>query len=133
MPLEVFIRDKGLISDVKTPTLFDNMFNSYSKIDLLKSGDNVLLDIKGTSFNIMGDYKIGQYVIREMIFENIDTYERFSKDLGYVDNANTGVNKISLRVPDGKDKTRAWFNRKINITDLNIGRYVIYIGLKLVQ
>lgn len=130
MPLEVFIRDKGLISDVKTPTLFDNMFNSYSKIDLLKSGDNVLLDIKGTSFNIMGDYKIGQYVIREMIFENIDTYERFSKDLGYVDNANTGVNKISLRVPDGKDKTRAWFNRKINITDLNIGRYVIYIRTK---
>ncbi len=130
MPLELFVRDNGLISDATPPTPFDNMFNSYSRIDLLKNNDSVLLDIRGNSFSINGDYRTNQNIIRNIIFENTITRERFVKNLGYVDNANVGTNRITLRVPDGKDKTRAWFDNKVNLDDLNVGRYIIYIKTK---
>ena len=42
----------------------------------------------------------------------------------YIDN---GEYKITLLVPDNKDKTRAWFSNKIDISNLEKGTYAIYI------
>lgn len=130
IPLEIFIRDQGLISSVSPPTMFDNMFNSYQRLNLIQNNDQIMLDLKGYSFNIMGEYGIDKNIIRNIVFEEVSTYERFTKTLGYVDNANIGNQRITLRLSDGKDKTRAWFDNKVNITDLPIGHYVIYIRTK---
>jgi beta-N-acetylglucosaminidase/N-acetylmuramoyl-L-alanine amidase len=120
--LEIFIRDNGLISNVPAPTR-DNMLNSYSSIDF----NNNNLNIKGTSFNIKGNYATDQTVERKIILENTTTYERYEFASNYIDN---GDYKIVLRVPDGFDKTRAWFNSSIDVTTLPEGRYAIYIKTK---
>lgn len=119
VPIELFIRDKGLISSENTPTK-DNMFNQYQDIEL-KDGK---LNISGSSFNVGGNYSKDTNVTRKIIFENIKTYERFEYDLGYIDN---GEYKITLVVPDNLDKTRGWFKNSIDLSELEKGTYAIYI------
>lgn len=119
IPVELFIRNNGLISDKLTPTK-DNMINQYENISL---EDNSLI-ISGSSFNVGGDYSTTTEVKRNIIFENIKTFERKEFDLGYIDN---GTYQITLIVPDKLDKTRAWFNNKIDISSLEKGTYAIYI------
>lgn len=119
VPIELFIRDEGLISSENTPTS-DNMFNQYQDIEL-KDGK---LNISGSSFNVGGDYSKNVEVDRKIIFENIKTFERFEYDLGYIDD---GDYKITLIVPDNLDKTRAWFKNSIDLSLLEKGTYAIYI------
>lgn len=119
IPIELFVRDDGLISNKNTPTS-DNMINQYQDIKL-EDGNLV---ISGSSFNVGGDYSKSTDVKREIVFENTKTYERYTSNLGYIDN---GEYQITLLVPDNKDKTRAWFNNKIDISNLEKGKYAIYI------
>lgn len=122
IPIELFIRNNGLINDKVTPTS-DNMINQYQSISL----ENGLLKLYGSSFNVGGNYNTSVNVERNIIFENITTFERYKFDLGYIDN---GEYKITLLVPDNLDKTRAWFNKSIDISNLNKGTYAIYIETK---
>lgn len=122
IPIELFVRNNGLINDKVTPTS-DNMINQYQSISL----ENGLLKLYGSSFNVGGNYNTSVNVERNIIFENITTFERYKFDLGYIDN---GEYKITLLVPDNLDKTRAWFNKSIDISNLNKGTYAIYIETK---
>ena len=99
------------------------MINQYQSISL----ENGLLKLYGSSFNVGGNYNTSVNVERNIIFENITTFERYKFDLGYIDN---GEYKITLLVPDNLDKTRAWFNKSIDISNLNKGTYAIYIETK---
>jgi len=122
IPIELFIRDNGLINDEITPTK-DNMFNQYESIEIK---DNKL-NISGSSFNVGGNYSKSTNVSRKIIFENIKTYERFEYDLGYIDN---GPYQITLLVTDNLDKTRGWFSNSIDLSELKSGKYAIYIETK---
>ena len=122
VPIELFIRDKGLISGENAPTS-DNMFNQYQDIEL-KEGK---LNISGSSFNVGGNYSKDTNVERKIIFENTKTYERFEFDLGYIDD---GEYPITLVVPDNLDKTRAWFRNSVDLSTLEKGTYAIYIHTK---
>ncbi len=119
IPIELFVRDEGLISNKNTPTK-DNMINQYQDIKL----ENGNLVISGSSFNVGGDYSKNAKVERKIVFEDTKTFKRSAYDLGYIDN---GEYKITLLVPDNKDKTRAWFSNKIDISNLEKGTYAIYI------
>ena len=119
IPIELFVRDNGLINSSNTPTS-DNMINQYQTLSL----SDGKLKIYGSSFNVGGDYSTSKNVVRNIIFENIKTFDRYKYDLGYIDN---GEYKISLIVPDNYDKTRAWFNKEIDISGLDKGEYAIYI------
>ena len=119
IPIELFVRDEGLISNKNTPTK-DNMINQYQDIKL----ENGNLVISGSSFNVGGDYSKNAKVERKIVFEDTKTFKRSTYDLGYIDN---GEYKITLLVPDNKDKTRAWFSNKIDISNLEKGTYAIYI------
>ena len=119
IPIELFIRDEGLISDSITPTI-DNMFNQYESIEI-KNGK---LSINGSSFNVGGDYSKNKEVKRTIVFENTKTYKRYEYDLGYVDD---GLYPITLIVSDKLDKTRAWFKNNIDLKELEKGNYAIYI------
>lgn len=122
VPIELFIRDKGLISGENAPTS-DNMFNQYQDIEL-KDGK---LNISGSSFNVGGNYSKDTNVERKIVFENIKTFERFEFDLGYIDD---GEYPITLVVPDNLDKTRAWFRNSVDLSTLEKGTYAIYIHTK---
>ena len=63
VPIELFIRDKGLISNENAPTS-DNMFNQYQDIEL----SDGKLNISGSSFNVGGDYGEDIEVERKIIF-----------------------------------------------------------------
>ena len=119
VPIELSIRDSGNITNIDNPTN-DNMFNDYVNIDLK---DNKLY-IKGTSYNVNGDYSKSQDIKRQIILENTNTYKRTSYDVGYIDN---GDYEVTLRVPDNKSKIRAWFDASLDISKLEKGTYLIYI------
>lgn len=122
VPIELFIRDEGLISNENAPTL-DNMFNQYQDIELKDKN----LFITGSSFNVGGNYSKDSKVERTIIFENTTTFDRFEYNLGYIDD---GEYPITLVVPDNLDKTRAWFKNTIDLSELEIGTYAIYIHTK---
>ena len=122
VPVEMTIRNNGLMSFLNPPT-FDDMYN-YSRLTEFKDGK---LRIRGCSFNVGGDYSKNKKVERKLIFENQETFERKEFDIGYIDN---GDYIIRLNIPDGKDKTRAWFDTLIDVKDLPKGIYSIYIRTK---
>ena len=126
IPLELFIRDNGLLSDVLTPT-DDNMFNQYYSIEL-KDG---YLNLVGTSHNVGGNYSNDSKIDREIIITNIDTLEE--KIRTKTDLLENKPYSVSLRVSDNLDKTNAWYKANIDISNLEKGKYVIYIKTKVTE
>ena len=117
-PMILEVRENLISYD--EPTSMDPMYNYFNELKL--DGDN--LTITGTSHSILVNYSKNDNVKREIIFENLATYERTSYDLSYIDN---GPYKIELPVTDNKDKTRAWFKKTINLKDLKKGKYSVII------
>jgi len=122
MPLELYVRDNNLITNYKTSVLY-NMYNQYYKI----SFDGSKMNLRGTSHSYQGNYSLKSNVTREVIFENIETFERIKYDLGSITN---GDYKVSLAVDDGFDKTKAWYDKTIDISSLESGTYSIIIRTK---
>jgi len=116
-PLEVIIRDDGLISTGETKHS-SNMYNSYNTISM----SNGSLNITGYSFNINGDYKTS--VKRYLVLENIETEKKYTFDIG-----STKGNNIALNVDDGMNRSYAWFDttNKINLSSIEKGNYIVYI------
>jgi len=123
MPLELFVRNEGLISNASKSILY-NMYNQYYSMNFSGSKFN----LKGVSHSIGGNYGSGQTVTRELVIENIATLERV-KSISIGSTTDKDYN-VTLKVPDGYDKTRAWYNANIDISDLDKGTYAIYIRTK---
>lgn len=122
VPIELSIRDNGNITNVNNPTN-DNMFNDYVNIGF----ENNNLFIRGTSYNVGGNYSDSINVERQIILENTSTFDRKTYDVGFIDN---GDYEVTLRVPDNLSKKRSWFDAKVDISTLEKGTYVIYIRTK---
>ena len=118
-PMLVTIRDNGLLSYTE-PTSFDPTYNFFNEIKL----NNNTLSILGTSHSIGVNYSKNDNIKRELIFENKDTLEKITYDVGYIDD---GPYNIELPVSDHKDKTRAWFRKDIDLSILPSGNYIIYV------
>ncbi len=119
VPMEFFIRNQVVASKNNDP--LDNMMTGYSSI----SFEGNSLKIRGFAHNVNGNYAIGETVTRTMVLENIETYKTISNSIATITN---GDYLISLRVSDGFDKTKAWFEGTIDISSLEKGTYVIYIA-----
>ena len=123
MGIEIYVRDYELIASAEKPTI-DNMYNQVYSINF----NNNILSIKGTSHNVKGDYSTKQNVERWIYVENVETKKIvLQQSIGSITN---GPYKVSLRVSDNLDKTRAWYDAKIDISSLEKGKYVIYIRTK---
>lgn len=122
VPLEVRVRDEGLISKELPPTI-DTMYNSFEKLEFVGNS----LHIRGTSHSVGVDYGKNSTVNRSLIFENISNFKRYTYDIGSI---TSGDYVVSLRVSDNKDKTKAWFDTKIDLSSLPKGVYAIYIYTK---
>ena len=70
------------------------------------------------------DLSTNKKVERTLIFENKESYERHEYDLGSITN---GLYKVALPESDNLDKTRAWYDATIDITNIPKGKYKLYI------
>ncbi len=118
-PIVVAIRSDGLLS-YEEPTSLDPMYNFFNELKL----DGNKLTIDGTSHSVSVSYSKNDNVSRSLILENTETFKRYTFDLGYIDN---GPYQVTLAVPDNKDKTRAWFKKTIDLSQVEKGNYAIYI------
>lgn len=120
VPLELIVRETGLVAKKNNPTI-DNMYNQLYSMKL----DGNSLNILASSHNVNGDYGQSADVKRYLMFENIETNETYLlTDVGYITN---GPYKIKLKVSDGFDKTKAWYNASIDISSLPVGTYSIIV------
>lgn len=124
MPLELFIRDGGLLSDVITPTE-DNMFNQYYSVKL----NDGYLNLVGTSHNVGGNYSKTSNIDRDIVITNSKTME--NKIRVKAELLEDKPYSVSLRVSDNLDKTNAWYKSKIDISNLENGVYIIYVKTKV--
>lgn len=118
VPMEFFVRDKEI--GLKNNNPIDNMITGYSSI----SFEGTELKIRGFAHNVGGNYGLAAPVSRSIILENTSTFQTLKQPITTITN---GDYIISLRVPDGYDKTKAWFEGSIDIRNLEKGIYVIYI------
>lgn len=124
IPIEFIIRDTNL---GEKETSYD--VNQYSLFEKL-SFENSKLHIIAASYSVGLDMRLSNTMLaRELIFENIDTFEQKRFNVGSI---TTPIYPISLVRADkfGKTKDRAWFDKVIDISDLEKGTYAIYISAK---
>ena len=121
-PLIFSIRD-SLIS-LDEPNTVDPMYNFFNSFSLSSN----TLKIKGTSHNIGVSYGLSDEIERKIVFENMDNFSLYEMDLGSIDN---GDYPITLSVSDNCDKTRAWYDKSIDLKELPVGKYIVYIKNKV--
>ena len=117
-PIELTIRDEVLAN--KTATSKYNQFDTYAKFEFVDE----LLYLRGLSYSYGMDLSKNASVTRKIIFENMETFETYRYDLGSI---TTGEYEAILPVDDKLDKTKAWYDKKIDISNIPKGKYVIYI------
>ena len=118
-PIEFIVRDEKLAD--KTVGSYYNQFDNY--IDFNFTNEKKL-HLRGMSYSYGMNLSKGSNVTRKIIFENQDTYETYVKNLGSVTD---GDYTAPLPVSDGFDKTRAWYDNNLDISDIPEGNYTIYI------
>lgn len=102
----------------------DSLYNQYTQYRTFAIENNKL-HIKGTAYSMGMNLSTSQKVTREIIFENQDNYKTYSYDLGSITN---GLYEVGSALNDGLDKTRAWFDKTIDISNIPVGTYTIYIA-----
>ena len=118
-PIELLIRGNDFVK--KTAGTYYNQFDKYTKFEF--TSDNKL-HLKGVSYSYGANLSGNSNISRKIIFENTDNYKIYTKDLGSITNGNYNV---VLPESDNLDKTRAWYDSNIDLSDLPKGHYIIYI------
>lgn len=119
IPLELVVRSEPIAK--KTANSAYNIYNQYRKLEFV---DNKL-HLKGTSYSYGMDLSIIAKVERTIIFENTNTYQKYSYNLGSITD---GLFKVGLTLEDNLAKDRAWFDSNIDISNIPKGNYAIYIS-----
>ena len=104
----------------KTASSIYNQYNQYRTLEFTMNQ----LHIKGTSYSYGMDLSESKTVTRKIVFENTSTYEQYEYNLGSITN---GLYAVGTTLGDNLDKTRAWFDQTIDISNLPKGNYAIYI------
>ena len=117
----LYIRDETIPS--KTVGSYYNQYDVWRVFEFV---DNKL-HLKGASYSYGMDLASSKEISRTLIFENKDTYETYKYDIGSITN---GLYKVALPVSDNLDKTRAWYDATIDISQLPKGEYKIYMTTK---
>ncbi|MBQ3511992.1 MAG: DUF5011 domain-containing protein [Bacilli bacterium] len=116
--VELKVRDEAIAD--KNSSYIYNQYTKYTKFEF---SDDYLY-IRGNSYSYGMDLSKSINVIRNIVFENKSTYKKYTKSL---DSIIDGNYQVFLPVDDKLDKTKAWFDKKIDISDIPVGEYVIYI------
>ena len=121
--VELIIRDEEI--GKKTTSALSNQ---YGQLEELKFNSNQQLYLYGNAFSSGSNLSANATVKRSIIFENTSNYKRTEYSLGsIVGRAENGQYEVKLPSPDHLDKSRAWYQKSIDISNLEQGRYAIYI------
>jgi len=120
-PIEFIVRSKALAT--KTADTYYNQFDKYTKFEF----DENNLHLKGLTYSYGIDLSESANIERKIIFENKENYKAYTKDLGSITNGNY---EAILPENDNLSKTRAWYDAKIDLSDIPKGSYIIYITTK---
>lgn len=120
IPVNLIIR-KDKIGNKETST--EN--NQYSYIETIEINDSNL-HIRGASYSVNVDMRTTAKVSRKIIFENINTFKKYSFDLGVLDKGTFDINLVASD-KFGKVKNKAWYDNKLDISIIPEGKYAIYI------
>lgn len=112
------VRDK-LYTTSEAPTS-RNMVNGYEEV-LFK---NNKLYLYGYSYDINGVYDKQSSITRKLLLENTTTYNQTTLDLG------SAKGPFTIETLDKKDKTYAWFEKELDISNLEKGTYTLLIYTK---
>lgn len=112
------VRDK-LYTTSEAPTS-RNMVNGYEEV-LFK---NNKLYLYGYSYDINGVYDKQSSITRKLVLENTTTYNQTTLDLG------SAKGPFTIETLDKKDKTYAWFEKELDISNLEKGTYTLLIYTK---
>lgn len=121
IPLELIVRSEKISE--KTATSTYNQYNQYRALEFIDKK----LHLKGTSYSYGMNLASSSKVERTLIFENVSNYKKYKYDLGSITN---GMYKVGATLNDNLDKTRAWFDSNIDISNIPKGKYAIYISNK---
>lgn len=116
--MELSIRDK-LITTSESPT-YRNMVNEYEKIEF----KNNKLYLQGYSYNYNGIYNSQLNISRKLILENTSNFHQEIFDLS------STKGPYTLSTKDNKDKTYAWYEKEIDISNLSPGTYSLLVYTK---
>ena len=119
LPLELIIRSEAIGNKTANST-----YNSYNQYRTLEFTNNKL-HLKGTSYSYGMNLSASSNVDRKIVFENTSTYNKYSYDLSSITN---GLYSVGATLGDNLDKTRAWFDNSIDISNIEVGDYAIYIS-----
>ncbi len=121
--IELNIREGNLITK-STANTFRNMVNDYDSMTF----ENKKLHLVGTSYNYDGTYKESNKITRKLILENTENYKQYQYDLGSTDKGSYKVNST-----DGKDKSFAWYDKIIDVSNLPKGTYSMMVYTKTID
>ncbi|MBQ6477579.1 MAG: DUF5011 domain-containing protein [Bacilli bacterium] len=116
--IELSIRDE-LYTTSTAPTS-RNMVNGYDEI----SFKNNKLYMYAYSYDFDVAYNNNLAITRKVIFENTTTYEQRVFDVGCT------RGPFTLETLDNKDKTYAWYEKELDISNLPIGNYNVLVYTK---
>lgn len=117
--IELKVRDELLAE--KTSSYIYNQYDKYTEFNFT---EDKKLHLRGNSYSYGADLSESQKVTRKILFENVDNYKLYTKELGSI---TTGNYNVVLPKDDNLDKTKAWYDNNIDVSDIEKGRYVIYI------
>lgn len=99
------------------------VYNQYALYRTLEWQD-AKLHLYGIAYSYGMDLSTKQTVKRQLILENKATYKTYTYDLGSTTN---GLYNVTLPETDNLDKTLAWFDASLDLSEVEVGEYVIYI------
>ncbi len=120
--IELKVREEVLIEKTSSYT-----YNQYDQFYTIEFTNDNKLHLRGNSYSYGMDLNKNAKIERKIIFEDSKTFKTYRKDLGSIIDGNYPV---KLPVDDKLDKTRAWYDTNIDISDLPVGNYIIYISTK---
>ena len=120
-PIEFIVRDEKLAD--KSVESYYNQFDTFMEFEF----KNNKLHLRGMSYSFGMDLSKQTTVTRKIIFENQESYETYTMDLGSIID---GDYIAPLPENDGLDKTRAWYDKVIDVSNIPKGMYTIYITTK---
>ena len=96
------------------------MVNGYEEITF----KNNKLYMYGYSYDYDGIYNNSLSITRKLLLEEIDTYKNNEFELGSI------KGPFTIETQDKKDKTYAWYEKEIDISKLEKGKYSLNIYTK---
>ena len=120
IPIEFIVRDS---QSFKKETSFDT--NQYSYLEDIYFENNKI-HLRGASYSVNVDMRENASISRKIIFENIETFEKYTFNLGYITKGSFVIKLISAD-KFGNTKPLAWYDNSFDISSLKKGKYAIYI------